>query len=126
MTIKQTVTFDTSPENLYATLLSGEGFGAATGAPADIDATAGGAISCFGGQITGCNVELIPNQRIVQAWRAGPWPKGIYSIVKFEISGSDNSATLELEHTGYPDDGADHLEGGWHKMYWEPLKAHFS
>jgi hypothetical protein len=31
-----------------------------------------------------------------------------------------------MEHTGYPDGGEEHLEGGWHKMYWEPLKTYFS
>ena len=29
-----------------------------------------------------------------------------------------------LDHSGFPDDAAEHLDGGWHKMYWEPLKAY--
>lgn len=124
MTIRQTITIKTSPDKLYTALISAKEFGKATGAPAEIDGKEGGAFSCFGGQIVGRNVVLDPNKRIVQAWRAGPWPDGAYSIVKFDIKKSGASTTVNLEHSGFPEDAAEHLEGGWHKMYWEPLKAH--
>jgi hypothetical protein len=35
--------------------------------------------------VLGRNIELIPNRRIVQAWRAKPWEGGIYSIAKSEL-----------------------------------------
>ena len=73
---------------------------------------------------TGRHIELVPNQRIIQAWRVSLWPESTYSIVKFEISKSGSSTTVNLEHTGYPDDAEEHLDGGWRKMYWEPLKAY--
>ena len=125
MAIKQSVTINATPEEVYTALISAVEFGKFTGAPAEISNEEGGAFSCFGGQITGRHIELSPNKRIIQAWRAGPWPEGVYSIVKFDISKSGTSTVIDLEHTGYPDDGEEHLEGGWHKMYWEPLKAHF-
>jgi Activator of Hsp90 ATPase homolog 1-like protein len=53
--------------------------------PANIDPAAGGAFSMFGRVIMGRNIELIPNQRIVQAWRPTRWDPGVYSIVKFEL-----------------------------------------
>jgi activator of HSP90 ATPase len=124
MTIRQTVTFKTSPDKLYKALMSGSQFSKATGAPAEIAQGEGGAFSCFGGQITGRHIELVPNKRIVQAWRAGPWEESVYSIVKFDIRKSGAATTLDLEHSGFPDGGEEHLEGGWHKMYWEPLKAY--
>jgi hypothetical protein len=41
----------------------------------------------FGGMIIGRNVELVPNQRIVQAWRpTADFPKGPYSLVKIELT----------------------------------------
>ena len=124
MSIKQTLTFNASPEKVYKALTSASEFAEVTGALAEISIEEGGAFSCFGGQITGRHIELKPNTRIVQAWRAGPWEEGVYSIVKFDISSSGDSSTLTMEHAGFPDDAADHLEGGWHKMYWEPLKAY--
>ncbi len=126
MSIKQSISFNTSPEKLYQALTSSSVFAKFTGAPAEIAADEGGVFSTFGGQITGRHIVLSPSKQIIQAWRTGPWPEGVYSIVKFDISGSDSSSTVELEHTAYPDGAEEHLEGGWHKMYWEPLKAHFS
>ncbi len=125
MAINQTITIKASPEKVYNALMSAEEFGKVTGAPAEIAQDEGGAFSCFGGQITGRHIELKPNERIVQAWRAGPWPEGTYSVVKFDINASGDSTEVTLEHTGFPEESAEHLAGGWQKMYWQPLKAYF-
>src|SRR5208282_6506071 len=37
--------------------------------PAEISREVGGTFTLFGGYITGRQVELVPNERIVQAWR---------------------------------------------------------
>ncbi len=124
MTISQSISIKASPAKVYQAILSADQFSEVTGAPADISSDEGGAFSCFGGQITGRHTELIPDQRIVQAWRVKAWPEGVFSEVRFDISGSGDATTLELTQTGYPDDAAEHLEPGWHKMYWEPLKAY--
>jgi activator of HSP90 ATPase len=125
--IRQEVLFNGSPKRIYDALLDARQFSAFTGgAPAEIDSGAGGAFSCFGGMITGRNIELVPNQRIVQAWRASNWPEGIYSIVKFELDTQGTDAKLTLDQTGFPAGNAEHLEGGWHKMYWEPLRKYLA
>lgn len=124
MTIKQTITFNASAEAVYGALVSSDVFAAATNADANISPNVGGAFSCFAGQITGRNLELIPGARIVQAWRAGPWQEGVYSIVRFDVSESDNKTLLEMEHSAYPEGAEEHLEGGWQKMYWDPLKSY--
>jgi hypothetical protein len=46
----------------------------------------GGAFTLFGGHITGRHIELVPDQRIVQAWRVVDWIPVVYSIVKFELT----------------------------------------
>lgn len=125
MAINQTVTIKTSPEKLYNAITSAEEFSKVTGAPAEIAEEEGGAFSCFAGQIVGRHLELKPDKRIVQAWRVGAWPESVYSIVKFDINESGAATTVSLEHTGFPEDAAEHLEGGWHKMYWQPLQAYF-
>ncbi len=120
-TIRQEVKFAASPKKVYDALLDSTSFAAFTGAPATIDAKVGGAVNAFGGMIVGTNLELVPGQRIVQAWRAGNWPEGHYSIVKFELAADGKGSKLALEHSGAPDGSEEMLEGGWHKMYWEPL-----
>lgn len=126
-TIRQEVILEASPKRIDDTLLDAKRFSEFTGgAPAEIDPKAGGAFSCFGGMITGRNIEMSPNRRIVQAWRAGNWPEGAYSIVKFEIEAEGTGSKLTLEHSAFPEGSAQHLEGGWHKMYWEPLKKYLA
>ena len=123
MSIRQTVMIEASPERIYGALTSAERFSEMTGAPAEISQDEGGSFSCFGGQIVGRQLELVPNKRIVQAWRAGPWEDGVFSIVRFDIDEIDGGTLVSLHQAGFPDGAADHLEGGWHKMYWEPMKA---
>jgi activator of HSP90 ATPase len=84
--IRQEVNIKASPQRVYDTLLDGKRFSEFTGAPAEIDAKSGGTFSCFGGVITGRNIELLPNERIVQAWRVAVWPDGHYSIVNSNCS----------------------------------------
>ena len=124
MGIHQEVRFKASPEKIYATLTSGKEFGQFTGAPAEVSAVEGQPISLFGGQITGRNIELVADKELVQAWRVGAWPRGVYSIVRITLEREGDETKLTLDHTGFPDGAADHLEGGWHKMYWEPLRTY--
>lgn len=113
-----------SPERIYGILLDSKEFAAFTGMPAEIDPKAGGAFSMFGGRIVGRNVELVPNQRIVQAWRPTHWEPGAYSIVRFELKPQDSGTVVVLDHTGFPQGEFDHLDSGWHDHYWEPLKKY--
>jgi activator of HSP90 ATPase len=123
--IHHEIEFKASPERVYEALLDAKQFSQFSGgAPAEIDAKAGGAFSCFGGMITGRNVELKNARRIVQAWRAGNWPDGVYSIAHFELAANGTGSKLTFDHTGFPESMHEHLDGGWHKMYWEPLKEH--
>src|ERR1700693_802791 len=64
--LHQEVDFKASPQRIYEALLDAKQFAAMTGMSAEIDPKAGGAFSTFGGLIVGRNIELTPNQRIVQ------------------------------------------------------------
>jgi len=92
------------------------------GKPAEISREAGGAFSLFGGYITGRHIELVPNERIVQAWRTGSWDPGVYSIAKFELVEQGSGTKIVFDHTGFPKGDAEHLAGGWKGNYWEPLE----
>ena len=89
--------------------------------PAEISREAGGTFSLFGGYVTGRHVELVPNERIVQAWRAGSWAPGVYSIAKFEFVEQGTGSKIVFDHTGFPKGAAEHLASGWKTNYWEPL-----
>jgi activator of HSP90 ATPase len=122
--IHQEVDFHASPERLYDALLDERQFSAFSGAPAQIEREAGGAFRLFGGRVTGRNVELLPNQRIVQAWRIGAWPAGIYAIVKFELVAQGTGTHLVFDEWGFPpEDGQAHSDN-WPKVYWGPLQGY--
>jgi activator of HSP90 ATPase len=71
-------------------------------------------------------LELVPGQRIVQAWRAANWEEGVYTVVRIELNGDGKTTKLTLDQTGIPEGQGEHLEGGWHKMYWEPLRKYLA
>ncbi|HEY2123050.1 MAG TPA: SRPBCC family protein [Chthoniobacterales bacterium] len=122
--LHQEIELKAALQRIYEILLDSKQFAAFTGMPATIDTAAGGAFSMFGGMIVGRNVELIPNQRIVQAWRPTHWDPGVYSIVKFELKPQGSGAILILDHWGFPQGDYDSLFSGWNSHYWEPLKKY--
>jgi uncharacterized protein YndB with AHSA1/START domain len=89
--------------------------------PAEISREVGGPFTLFGGYIRGRHVELVPNQRIVQAWRTGGWDPGVYSIAKFELVEQGSGTKIVFDHTGFPNGEAEVLASGWKAHYWEPL-----
>ncbi len=122
--LHQEIELKASPQRIYEILLDSKLFAAFTGMPANIDSAVGGAFSMFGGMIVGRNVELIPNQRIVQAWRPTHWDPGVYSLVKFELKPQGSGTLLILDHTGFPEGDYDSLFKGWNSRYWDPLKKY--
>jgi activator of HSP90 ATPase len=115
------VTFNATPHRIYEILSDSKEFAALTGLPATIDAREGGAFSIFGGVIVGRNIELVPDQRIVQAWRPAYWEAGVYSLVKFDLRMEGSKSRLVLDHNGFPEGLADHLNLGWYGHYLKPL-----
>ncbi len=98
---------------------AGKSFGTS---PTVISREPGGAFSIFGGHIIGRQIELIPNVRIVQAWRVVDWDPGVYSIAKFELIEQGAGTKLVFDHTGFPKGQAEHLAEGWKSHYWDSLE----
>ena len=123
--IHEEVDYQVSPKRIYEALLDSKQFTALSGVPGEIHAEAGGAFSLFDGHIVGRNVELVPNKRIVQAWRVATWPEGAYSIAKFELEAKGSGTRVVFDHVGFPAGLKDHLASGWREHYFEPLKKYF-
>src|SRR5438552_16392350 len=104
--IHQEVLLDATPDIVYDSLLNSDKFIRFTrGRSALISRKVGGRFALFDGRITGRNVELVPNRRIVQAWRSGTWEGGICSIVRFELERLDAGLSgLHIDHFGCPED----------------------
>jgi uncharacterized protein YndB with AHSA1/START domain len=122
--LHQEADFAASPAAVYRALMDGKEHAAFTGAPAEISGEAGGIVSCYGGQVGGRNLELVPGERIVWAWRAGSWPAGAWSIARFLLRKQGKGTHLVFDQEGVPDAALADIEAGWKKMYWEPLRKH--
>jgi activator of HSP90 ATPase len=131
--IHQEADFTAAPQLVYQTLLSSKKFSACTklsfsafsATSANIDSAVGGTFSLFDGHIIGRILELVPNQRIVEAWRVVDWPPGVYSIARFDLKPQGSGTHLVFEHIGFPAGLKDHLSAGWQQHYWEALNRYF-
>lgn len=132
--IHQEVTFNASPKRVYDALTNAKQFNKVmqmseamssgmvkSKAPAKIGRKPGGTFALFGGYITGMQIKLVPNTRVVQVWRAASWPEGAYSIASYALSAQGSGTKLVFDHTGFPNGQAQHLAHGWHANYWDPL-----
>jgi len=133
ITIHQEVNFSVSPQRLYEALLSSKQFSDCTkksfpnftAKSANIDSMVGGTFSVFDGHIIGRILELVPNQRIVEAWRVVDWPEGVYSIARFDLETQGSGTKLIFDHVGFPQGLKEHLAIGWTQHYWEALTKYF-
>ena len=122
--IHQEVVLPAAPAEVYAALTDAARFSAMSGdAPTAIDASDGGAFSCFGGMIVGRNIECAPAERLVRAWRVKVWETGVYSMVRFELEAVEGGTRVTLVHDAFPEGQHEHLAKGWHENYWGPLAA---
>jgi len=121
--IRQSVTFQASPHAVYEALMDSRKHAQFTQAPAKISRKVGGAISAYGDYITGTNLELVPDQKIVQAWHAAEWPEGHLSKVTFKLAPVRGGTRLSFTHSGVPAAYVADIRQGWIDNYWVPLKA---
>jgi activator of HSP90 ATPase len=132
--IRQEVVFEAGPQRVYQALTAAKDFDmitrlsdgaallAAAGAkPTAIGTEVGGPFTLFGGYVTGRHLEMLPNERLVQAWRAGSWKPGEFSVAAFYLAAEGGKTRLKFEHRGFPNGEGASLAKGWRVHYWEPL-----
>lgn len=120
--IHQEIDFKASAKTIYAAMMDSKKHGTFTkNKAAKISKKVGGAFSAHGGYVSGFNLDLVENKRIVQAWRAKNWPKGVFSLVTFTLKRQGPGTRLTMDHNNIPEGESAHLDPGWHKSYWIPL-----
>lgn len=129
--IHQEVVFKAVRKRVYEALTDEKRFRQVTdfimkGASTEISPDVGGSFTIFGGVITGRHVELVPYERVVQAWREKDWPPGLYSIVRFQLDEQGSDTKLVFDHTGFPQGASVTLAPGWWSHYWEPLQKYLA
>ena len=95
-TLQQTVTFKASPRQVYDMLMDSKKHRALSGQPAKISRKVGGKFTAWGSHISGFNLALKPDQKIVQAWRATEWWPDHYSVAIYDIAKTRGGTKLNL------------------------------
>ncbi|MFC2104801.1 SRPBCC domain-containing protein [Bacteroidota bacterium] len=94
-----------------------------SGYPAVMDSKINTVFSLWEGDITGKNLEIIENKKIVQEWFFGEQTEK--SIVTIKLFENKKGTQVELIHTNIPDDDYENITEGWNKFYFGAIKSFF-
>jgi activator of HSP90 ATPase len=115
-----------SKEIIYNAWLDGKQHAAMTNTGlTQADTKVGDSFSAHDGYITGNNVELIPNFKIVQSWRSTEFSEDeADSLIEVTFEDNDNGTLVTLTHSNLPPHGMQY-ESGWKAYYFEPMREYF-
>ena len=121
-TIRQSVTIKATPHEVYEALMDSRKHSKFTGGKASISRKIGRKFTAYGKYISGVNLGLVPDKKIVQSWRGSDWPKGHYSKVTFSLEKVKNGTRLTFRQSGLPEKYYKDISQGWRDYYWKPMK----
>jgi len=124
--IHQTVIFSASPHEVYEALMDEKIHAHLTASAAQISRKVGGVFTAYDGYISGKNIELIPDQKIVQEWRAVDWEPQQTSLITYELSAVPEGTQLDFTHRGLPQGTEDDFAQGWIENYWDRMRKLFA
>lgn len=126
MDFQVTHTFNQPALVLYQAWLSTKEHGNMTGSPADVSDVVGGTFSAWDGYISGENIELIPNEKIIQKWRTTEFAEEEEdSILEIIFEERDGETTVRINHSNLPEHGMQYKQG-WVDSYFSPMMEYFS
>src|SRR5687767_12169913 len=123
--IQQTYEINGTPSQVFDALTNPETFQKWSRAPAKIDDQVGTEFSIFGGNIVGKNLEVIPNQKLVQDWTAAEVEVS-HSKVTFTLVPTGGSTNVELLHEGVPEAALETISQGWNAHYLGKIQKMFT
>ena len=113
-TFTLTASIPASPEEIYQAWLDSLAHSEMTGGEASMSDQIGAEVSAWDGYISGRNIELIPSERIVQAWRTSEFEdEDEDSVITVILEPVGAETLLTLEHSNVPDEHKSYEEGGW-------------
>ena len=115
-----------TPRQIYDAWLDGGAHTAMTGSAAAASATEGASFTAWGGYISGRNLTLEPDRRIVQSWRTTRFTvDDPDSQIEVLLEPAPDGTRVTLHHTNVPDGHTGYQSGGWQEHYFEPMKRYF-
>jgi activator of HSP90 ATPase len=119
-------TIHAKAETLYNAWLDSELHSAMTGGQAKCSDQVGGQFTAWDGYISGANLELEPNKRILQCWRTTEFVADEKdSILEILFDANGDKTKITLIHSNLPEHGAQYKQG-WKNHYFNPMKSYFN
>lgn len=117
--------FPVTPEVVYRAWLNSTAHTQMTGGTAQCSDRVDAPFSVWEGYITGKNLELVPNTRIVQSWRTTEFSTGDDdSNLVLDFKAVSEGTELTLTHTHIPK-GQTQYKQGWVDHYLTPMLEYF-
>ena len=122
--IEQEIIIKSSPHEIYEVFMDSKKHSKLTESKAKVSREVGGSFSIFEGSLSGKNVELNQDKKIVQTWRGDGenWPKGYYSTINLILEPVDQGTLIKFTQIDIPEASYESVKEGWDTYYWEPLK----
>lgn len=114
-TFKKTFRINAETSDVYAALTNPYTIELWSGYPAEMSQVPGSEFSLWEGDITGKNIEFIPDRKLVQEWYFGDQQEK--SIVTINILPEGGNSVVSVEHTNIPDDDFNDIAEGWREFY---------
>ena len=121
-TIRQSVTFRSSPHVIYEMLMDSRKHAKFTGEKAGVSRKIGGKFTAYTGYINGVNLDLVQDKKIVQSWRGSDWPEGHYSKVTYSLGKVKGGTRLTFRQSGVPEPHYEDINQCWRDYYWYPMR----
>lgn len=114
-----------SPKEVFAAWLDSKQHGLMTGAKAKVNAEVGGKFEAWDSYITGKNLKLESNKRIVQEWRTSEFSEDEdYSFLEIVFAKAKEGTKITIKHSNLPEHGMQYKQG-WVDNYFKPMKDYF-
>jgi len=123
-TFKKTFLINAEPSDIYSALTNPFTIELWSGYPAVMSAEPGTEFSLWEGDISGKNLEFIPDRKVVQEWYFGDQPEK--SIVTISIQQFREDSQITVEHTNIPDEDFEEIAEGWREYYIGAIMVFFN
>ncbi len=118
-------TFNVKPSEIYEAWLDSAIHSKMTGGEAECGKNIGDSFTIWDGYIKGINIDLKPNEEIIQSWRTSEFDENdedskLIIVLKVVKDGTE----LTLRHSNIPE-GQTQYKQGWKDHYFTPMKSYF-
>jgi activator of HSP90 ATPase len=122
-TIRQKFVIKATPSELYQAMTNPFTIELWSGFKAEMSTEEGKEFSLWEGDISGKNLEMVEDTKIVQEWYFEDTPG--QSIVTITLAKTRGGTSVHLVHENVPEEAMENMQEGWKDYYFGAIKEFF-